>query len=45
MKFLEEYISIDNNKNGVTGLTDGLFCYYLYRKLVENKKNILLVND
>ena len=45
MKFLEEYISIENNKNGVTGLTDGLFCYYLYRKLVENKKNILLVTN
>ena len=45
MKCLEKYISIDNNVDGVTGLTDELFCYYLSEVLRTKKRNILLVTS
>ena len=45
MKCLEKYISIDDNVDGVTGLTDELFCYYLSEVLRKKKRNILLVTS
>ena len=45
MRYLEKYISIDESVDGVTGLTDELFCYYLSVLLKQKKKNILFVTS
>ena len=45
MNYLKKYIKLDENVNGVTGLTDELFSYYLYCMLKEKQRNILLVTN
>ena len=45
MKYLEKYIQLDDRVNGVTGLTDELFSYYLSSVLKEKKRNILFVTS